>query len=61
MWGNLGAAVTPPVLIWIVGENQNWNAAFTTCAAAFFIAGVAALWLDASIPIVRDDEDEEEK
>lgn len=48
MWGNLGAAVTPPFLIWIVGPNQNWNAAFLICAAAFFVAGIAGLGIDAT-------------
>ncbi len=57
MWGNLGAAVTPPVLIWIVGEapHQNWNLAFITCAIAFCISGLAALGVNATIPIVPDE------
>ena len=54
MWGNLGAAVTPTLLIWIVGEQQNWNAAFLTCAVAFLISGLAALGIDASVPIDSD-------
>ena len=76
MWGNLGAAVTPPLLIWIVsssaewelpamlawmvgeGINQNWNLAFLTCAAAFLIAGIAALGMNASVPVVPEDEAE---
>jgi len=76
MWGNLGAAVTPPLLIWIVsssgewelpailpwmvgeGINRNWNLAFLTCAAAFLIAGIAALGMNASVPIVPEDESE---
>jgi len=56
MWGNLGAAITPPLLIGIIGPAHNWNAAFLTCAAAFFIAGVAVLGVDATIPIVPLDE-----
>jgi len=51
MWGNLGAAVTPPILITIVGESQNWNAAFIACAAAFLVSGVAALGINAAIPL----------
>jgi nitrate/nitrite transporter NarK len=47
MWGNLGAAVTPIVLIWIVGEEKNWNLALLTCATAFLIAGLAALGINA--------------
>ncbi len=54
MWGNLGAAVTPPFLIWVVGDPQRWNAAFLTCAVAFLIAGIAALGIDASKPLVRE-------
>src|SRR5690606_17465890 len=51
MWGNLGAAVTPPFLIAIVGEAENWNYAFIACAAAFFLSGVVALGINATIPI----------
>jgi MFS transporter, ACS family, glucarate transporter len=51
MWGNLGAAVTPPFLIWVVGSNQNWEAAFLTCAVAFLIAGIAGLGIDATRPL----------
>ena len=51
MWGNLGAAATPPLLIWIVGSNQNWEAAFLTCAVAFLIAGLAGLGIDATKPL----------
>ena len=76
MWGNLGAAVTPPLLIWIVsrsaewelptmlawmvgeGINRNWNLAFLTCAAAFLIGGIAALGMNASVPVVPEDETE---
>jgi nitrate/nitrite transporter NarK len=51
MWGNLGAAVTPPLLIWIVGANQNWPGAFLACAAAFLLAGLLGLAIDATRPI----------
>lgn len=51
MWGNLGAAIAPPFLIWVVGPTYNWNAAFITSAVAFLLAGVAALGIDASKPI----------
>jgi nitrate/nitrite transporter NarK len=53
MWGNLGAALTPPLLIWIVGENQNWPGAFLACAAAFLLAGCMGLAIDARLPVVR--------
>jgi len=51
MWGNFGAAVTPPLLIWIVGPSQNWVAAFLACAAAFLLAGLTGLGIDATKPI----------
>lgn len=51
MWGNLGAAVSPVVLNEMV-ELGGWNACFLTCAAAFLLSGVAALGVDARIPIV---------
>jgi hypothetical protein len=78
MWGNLGAAVTPPMFIWIVtksatwdlpaalvwivgqGPNQNWNLAFLTSACAFAVAGVAALGIDATIPIAPEDPSEKD-
>lgn len=51
MWGNLGAAVTPPLLIWIAGPSQNWGAAFIACAAAFLLAGATGLLIDARQPV----------
>lgn len=48
MWGNLGATVSPILLEAIVRHyGGSWNAAFLTCAAAFFIAGVCGLAVDA--------------
>lgn len=59
MWGNLGAAVTPPILIALVGPNQNWSVAFIACAVAFLLSGLAALGVDATVPIApRDDVNE---
>ncbi|NLF71127.1 MAG: MFS transporter [Candidatus Anammoximicrobium sp.] len=51
MWGNFGAAVTPPLLIWIIGPSQNWMAAFLACAAAFLLAGLTGLAIDATKPL----------
>ena len=48
MWGNFGAAVTPPLLIWIAGPGQNWSAAFAACAGAFLLAGATGLVIDAT-------------
>ena len=50
MWGNLGAAVSPPLLNKVVGEEQ-WDRAFLLCAAAFLVSGLCALGIDASKPI----------
>jgi nitrate/nitrite transporter NarK len=51
MWGNLGAAVAPSLLIFVVGGEKNWDYAFMVCAAAFFLSGIAALGINATIPI----------
>ena len=51
MWGNFGAAVTPPLLIWIIGPSQNWLAAFLACAAAFLLAGLTGLGIDPKQPV----------
>jgi ACS family glucarate transporter-like MFS transporter len=50
MWGNLGAAVSPPLVNAVV-EGYGWDMAFLTCAAAFGIAGVASLGVDATVPV----------
>ncbi len=51
MWGNFGAAVTPPLLIWMVGPSQHWTPAFLACAAAFLLAGLTGLGIDATKPL----------
>ncbi len=67
MWGNLGAAVLPPLFEWILRhgftgggadapEMLHWNAGFVTCAAAFLLAGLAALGIDASRRIDQDED-----
>ncbi len=55
MWGNLGAFVTPPLLIWIIGDSYDWNRAFVACAVAFFLAGVTALAVNATIPVAPEE------
>ncbi|WP_417393212.1 MFS transporter [Gimesia sp.] len=63
MWGNLGAAVAPSLMIAVItvntvnGEEHHWNMAFVTCAIAFFIAGVASLFVDSSRKLVVEEED----
>lgn len=54
MWGNLGATVSPILLQYVI-SGYGWDAAFLVCAAAFLIAGGAALGVDARIPIVTPD------
>ncbi len=61
MWGNLGAAVSPLVYDYFLGENPglgDWNAMFLVCALAFVFAGLCGLGIDASKPIAPPDEDE---
>jgi sugar phosphate permease len=48
MWGNFGAAVSPWILNRMVEKSASWDAAFVTCAAAFFVSGVAAFGVDAT-------------
>lgn len=54
MWGNIGAALAPPMYNWILGERPaiaQWNLLFLTCAAMLTIAGLTALFIDATVPI----------
>jgi MFS family permease len=57
MWGNLGAAVNAPLLLWVVGAGERWEYAFLTCAGAFFLSGIVSLGVNATIPIVPVDEE----
>jgi MFS family permease len=52
MWGNFGAMASPLLIGWIAG-TWSWNAAFTTCAAAFLLAGLCGLAIDATRPVVE--------
>jgi nitrate/nitrite transporter NarK len=55
MWGAVGAAVSPLVLGWAIDRpGLGWNAAFLTCAAAFLVSGLAALGVDARVPVVPE-------
>lgn len=58
MWGNLGAAVTAPLLLFVVGTPERWNYAFITCASAFFMSGIVALGVNATISIAPTEDDE---
>jgi nitrate/nitrite transporter NarK len=61
MCGNLGAAVAPLFVAWVVDIDgaANWNFAFITCAAAFLLSGLCGLFVNATIPIVKEEPDEE--
>ncbi|MHC4879754.1 MAG: MFS transporter [Planctomycetota bacterium] len=57
MWGNLGAAVAPPIYNHFLGENptlENWNTMFGVCAASFTVSAICALIIDASKPIAPE-------
>jgi nitrate/nitrite transporter NarK len=61
MWGNLGAAVTPWLMMQAIGERvsgapRNWDLAFLIAAGGFLVAGLAALGVDATKPIVHKDD-----
>jgi ACS family glucarate transporter-like MFS transporter len=53
MWGNVGAALSPLVLAWLIGPARRWDLAFFACAAAFLAAGVVSLGIDARVPVER--------
>ena len=57
MWGNFGAAVSPVLLNRVIGEGQNWDAVFLTCAGAFLISGLASLGIDATEAVFPKEED----
>jgi MFS family permease len=57
MWGNIGAAIAPPVFAAILANKSlanPWNTVFAVCAATFVLTGIAGLWVDASKPISND-------
>lgn len=61
MWGNLGAAIAPSLMILVIGADDHyWNMAFVTCAIAFFIAGVASLFVDTSQTLIVEEGSEGE-
>jgi sugar phosphate permease len=54
MWGNFGAALSPYVLI-VVVKTWGWDTLFLTCAGAYLVAGIAAIGVNATIPIAPAD------
>jgi len=50
MWGNLGAACSP--VVWgLAKQHLGWDAAFFGAAAAFAVAAMAALAMNAAVPV----------
>jgi nitrate/nitrite transporter NarK len=54
MFGNLGATVSPILLGW-VQDAWGYNVMFFVCAAAFVLAGVCGLAIDATKAIVVEE------
>ncbi len=50
MWGNFGALVCAPLLL-AIQQQGGYSGAFLFCAAAFAVSGLAALGINASVPI----------
>jgi len=52
MWGNLGAFVSPIILLPLTGafdtKKEGYDALFLVCAGVFVVIGVVALFIDAS-------------
>jgi len=58
MWGNLGAAISPLIYNFVLGEHPgltDWNNMMLICLLAFVVAGICALGIDATKPIVSDE------
>ncbi len=57
MWGNIGAAMAPQFYGLALDLSENgWNACFLLGATFMIISGIAGLFIDATQPIVRDEE-----
>ncbi len=51
MWGNLGAAMTPAIIPWVLDNwdtNKDWHEAFLLCAGGYLIASLAACGINAT-------------
>lgn len=55
MWGNFGAALSSKMVPWLLAygasDGSGQSMVFVACASAFFIAGTAALGMDATKPL----------
>lgn len=59
MWGNLGAFAAPHIYNHFLGENpglEDWNKMFMICAASFLVTGLCWLKIDATKPVVPEDD-----
>ena len=58
MWGNLCAAISPLIYNVVRGQHPalaDWNNMMLVCLLAFVVAGICALGIDATQPIVTDE------
>ena len=54
MWGNLGAAVAPPLYGLVLGSHPGqsaWHGLFVMCGVSFLLSGCCAMVIDASRPL----------
>ena len=56
MWGNFGAMLSP-VVVFAIRDRYGWDVVFYTCAGSFVLAGLAALNLNATVPVLAEDRD----
>jgi len=54
MWGNLGAAASPPLLVHI-SEKYGWNTMFFFCGAVMALGAIICLLMDAEEKVVARD------
>lgn len=55
MWGNFGATVAPFLYTFVLGDfpkAADWNTMFVVCAVMFVVSGLAALWINGTVPIL---------
>jgi nitrate/nitrite transporter NarK len=51
MWGNIGSALSPLIVVEALSRSGTWKFPFGICAAAFVAAGLCGLLIDATKPI----------
>ena len=56
MWGNFGATLSP-VVLFAIRDRYGWDVVFYACAGCFVLAGLAALNLNATVPVLAEDRD----